>query len=326
MNQSPFKPTRRHLLLSGASVVCAVPAWARAPLLGSTRPTVSRFKLGAFEVTTILDAGAVLDGPWPIVGEDRPQDDVARLMRDNLLPEHKFQPGCTPAIVNTGAEVILFDAGNGANGFIPRPDGGWLARQLAPAGFKPEQVDVVVLSHAHPDHIGGLMEAGSPLFPNARYVIGAAEHDFWARDERLAAAPGSLEANSAAQFRANVQPFAAKTTFVDPGQDVAPGIRALEAYGHTPGHLAFTLDSEGQRLMIWGDCAHHQVASLAEPGWHALFDMDKAQGAATRRRIYDMVATDRIPVIGYHMPFPSLGFVERAGSGYRWIANSYQLL
>ena len=303
-----------------------MPALAKATLIGSTRSTVSRFKLGAFEITTILDAGALIDGPWPIVGEDRPKDVVARLMRDNLLPERRFQPGFTPTIVNTGAEVILFDAGNGANGFIPRPDGGWLAKQLAPAGFTPEQVDVVVLTHAHPDHIGGLMEGGLPLFPNARYVIGAVEHDFWARDERLSAVPGSLEAKSAAQFRANVQPFAATTTLVDPGQDVAPGVRALEAYGHTPGHLAFTIESDGQRLMLWGDCAHHQVASLAEPGWHALFDMDKAQGAATRRRIYDMAATDRIPIIGYHMPFPSLGFVERAGSGYRWIVNSYQLL
>lgn len=162
MDQSRSKLTRRHLLLSGASVACTVPALAKAPLLGSARPTVSRFKLGAFEVTTVLDAGAVLDGPWPIVGEDRPKADVARLMRDNLLPEEKFQPGFTPTIVNTGAEVILFDAGNGANGFVPRPDGGWLARQLAPAGFAPNQIDIVVLSHVHPDHIGGLMEAGSP--------------------------------------------------------------------------------------------------------------------------------------------------------------------
>jgi glyoxylase-like metal-dependent hydrolase (beta-lactamase superfamily II) len=98
-------------------------------------------------------------------------------MRDNLLPTNKYRPGFTPMVVNTGQELILFDTGNGESGFVPRPQGGWLAAQLAPAGFKAEQIDVVVLSHGHPDHIGGVMENGEPLFPNARYVTGAINYD-----------------------------------------------------------------------------------------------------------------------------------------------------
>ncbi len=121
-------------------------------------------------------------------------------------------------------------------------------------------------------------------------------------------------------------PLAEKTTFLKPGDDVVPGIRALEAHGHTPGHLAFTLESKGQSMLFWGDCAYHQVASLARPDWHCSFEVDKEKGAATRRRIYEMAAAERIPVSGYHMPFPSIGYVERRdGGGYRWLAHRYQL-
>lgn len=324
--------TRRLLLGSAGALLAAPiaaklahPAYAAAPLLGPKQPTCYRFKLGAFEVTSLLDAGAMIDGPWPIVGEDRPQAEVEQLMRENLLPEKKFQPGFTPMIVNTGKEVVLFDTGNGGNGFVPRPFGGWLAEQLGPAGFTADQIDIVVLTHGHPDHIGGLMEGGQPLFPKARYVIGQMEYDFWTKPERLSASPEGNEYKSGKLFQETVVKLADRTTFLQPGGDVVSGIRAMEAYGHTPGHLAFLIESEGKNLLFWGDCAHHEVASLARPDWHAFFDMDKAMGAATRKRIYDMAATDRLAVVGYHMSFPSVGFVARQGTAYRWAPATYQL-
>lgn len=327
--------TRRRAVLATTTAALAAPALIRSltaparaavPLLGAVMPTHYRFELGGFEVTAILDADAVLDGPWPIVGEDRPPAEVERLMRDNLLPEKRFRPGFTPTLVNTGRELVLFDTGNGANGFVPRPHGGWLAAHLGLAGFTPGQIDVVVLSHLHSDHAGGLMEGGKPLFPNARYVVGEREYDFWSSDDRLSAPPDAIEHTTGKLFRTNVAPLASRMTFLRPGGEVVPGIRAVEAYGHTPGHLAFDVETGNQRLLWWGDCAHHEVASLARPDWHVSFDMDKEQGAATRRRIYDMAASDRLPVIGYHTSFPSLGFVERRESGgYRWIAATYQL-
>jgi len=326
--------TRRRVLASAAALAagrllegCAAPAPpARSGASSAATPPGLhyRFRLGDFEVITISDAGAVLDGPWPIVGEDQPPAEVERLMREHLLPGKKFQPGFTPTVVNTGREIVLFDTGNGADGFVPRPDGGWLAAQLQPAGVAPEQVDVVVLTHSHPDHVGGLLEAGRPLFPNARYVMGDMEHRFWSSDKPLSAPPGGNEYKTGRLFRSHVAPFGDRLTLVRPGGEVVPGIHAVEAYGHTPGHLAFHIESRGRRLLFWGDCAHHEVASLAHPEWHAFFDMDKEAGAATRKRIYDMAVTERLAVVGYHTSFPSVGFVQRERVGFRWVPVTYQ--
>lgn len=326
----PFNLDRRQLLAASLGLAAAPAlalatssnARAAAALLGAAQPKFYRFKLGEFEITTISDSDVFIDGPFPLIGANASEPDVHALMRDNLLPERKYQPGFTPTIVNTGKQLILLDAGNGANGFVPRPNGGWLAAQLGPAGFKPEDIDVVALSHGHPDHVGGIIDNGKPLFPNARYVIGQIEHDFWTPEGKL---PDDLE-KFAQVYRANSKPVMEKINFIKPGDDVVTGIRAIEAYGHTPGHLAFMIESGGKSLLWWGDCAHHQVASLARPDWHCVFDADKPQAAATRRRVFDMAATDRLPVIGYHMPFPSIGFVERtAPESYSWLAHTYQL-
>jgi len=322
------EPSRRHFLTSAAALAAAplalsVASDARAApaRLGPAQPRHWRYKIGGFEMTAIADSEVFIDGPFPLIGGNASEDEVKRLMRDNLLPEAKYQPGFTPTLINTGTDLVLLDTGNGENGFVPRPNGGWLARELAPAGFKPEDVTVVVLSHGHPDHVGGLIEAGKPLFPNARYVIGQVEYDFWAPEGKHT---GELE-KFAAVFRANTKSIADKFTFLKSGDDVVSGIRAVEAYGHTPGHLNFLIESEGTAIYFWGDCAHHQVASLARPDWYCVFDTDKEVAAKTRTRIYEMLAAERLPIIGYHMPFPSVGYVERQGSAYRWLAHSYQL-
>lgn len=163
---------------------------------------------------------------------------------------------------------------------------------------------------------------GKPLFPNARYVTGGIDYDYWSGDK-----PTGDLAKHAAHYRDYVVPFAEKTTFLKPGDNVVPGIRAIEAYGHTPGHLGFNIESNGKRKVFWGDCAHHQVASLARPDWHCVFDVDKEQAAKTRARMFNMVAGDRVAVSGFHMPFPSIGYIERRpDGGYRWLTHSYQLI
>ncbi|MGF1619308.1 MAG: MBL fold metallo-hydrolase [Rhodomicrobiaceae bacterium] len=316
----------RRQMISGAAALAAMPAFATfagpamaaAPQQGVQRASVYRAKLGQFEVTTILDGAIQIDGPHPIFGENQPAEEVQKFAQDNFLPPNQMEISFTPVMVNTGNEVVLFDAGNGAG---RRPNAGKLASLISEAGVTPDQVDVVVITHCHPDHIGGIMEDGNPLFPNARYVIGETEYNFWSAEDRLS---GPTE-NAAKLVQSNVVPLAEKMTFLKPEGEVVSGIRAVDASGHTPGMMAYHIESDGQRLLIMADVTNHYVVSLMKPDWHVRFDMDKDAAAATRKRILDMLATDRFPVTGYHMPYPAIGYVEKAGDSFRWVQASYQL-
>lgn len=323
--------TRRRVLVAGVvalaapAIVRGLSAQAEAAPAQPEAPLFHRFRLGALDVTVFCDASAMIDGPWPIVGEDRPKEEVERLMQENLLPAKRFRPGFSPLLIDDGRTKTLIDAGNGEAGFVPRPVGGRLLEALKAAGHEAKDIDIVALTHAHVDHIGGLTEAGALAFPNARVAINETEHAFWFRPERLSAAEGSNELNSGRLFAKTFKLLGDRVELSKPGKEIAPGVTALASYGHTPGHLAFHIESSGKRLLVWGDCAHHEVASLAHPEWSAFFDMDKEQGKTTRARIYDMAAAERLPVLGYHASFPSLGYVARAGNGFRWIPETYQL-
>lgn len=320
----------RRTLIAGAAGTAAAAAIgvtphatsAKAPLKGGSRPSHYRFKRGEFEVTTIYDGAVTVPKVHPIFGNNQKTEDVAAYMAENSLPGDKMMIPFTPVIVNTGKEVILFDAGNGA---ARRGKGaGLLASQLASAGFSPDQIDIVAITHCHPDHIGGLMEDGKPLCPNARYVCGSAEYDFWSKKEHLESSDKKM-AGRAKLIHSNVVPLAEKMTFIKPGDDVVSGITSVGCFGHTPGHMAYHIESGGQRFLIWGDVANHYVASVQKPEWHVIFDMDKDAAVASRKKILSMVAADKIPAAGYHMPFPAAGFVEQVGDGFRWLPASYQL-
>ncbi|HEV7318493.1 MAG TPA: MBL fold metallo-hydrolase [Ensifer sp.] len=282
-------------------------------------PPIRSFKLGAFKVVAINDGTRVSDKPHETYGTNQPQQAVADLLAENFLPTDALLNSYSPVLVDAGSDVVLFDTGMGEGG--READAGRLLEGIRAAGYQPEQVTVVVVTHMHGDHIGGLMEAGKPAFANARYVMGETEYAFWKDPARM----GTPAENGHKAVLDKVVPLAEKTTFIADGAEVVPGISAIAAFGHSPGHMVFRVDSDRQALILTADTANHFVLSLQRPDWEVRFDMDKAKAAETRRRVFDMIAAERLPFIGYHMPFPAAGYVEKRGEGYRFVPVSYQL-
>jgi glyoxylase-like metal-dependent hydrolase (beta-lactamase superfamily II) len=296
-----------------------------ASMQGEMQPTIYRFTFGGFEIANIMDSKVIRDGLYPSFGANQPADAVQQLARDNHIETSRFEHPFTPTLVNTGRQLVLFDTGNGAlcrehEELRSRLPDGHLVERLAQAGYRPEDIDVVVITHGHPDHIGGLTAGGQPTFPRARYVFGAAEFDFWRRGENVREA----RKFNRELFMKICEPLAGRATFIQPGDEVVPGIHAVDAAGHSVGMMAYHIESEGKRLLVWADTCIHYVMAIQRPEWHVDVDDDKDKAMATRKRILDMAATDRLFVAGFHMPFPGLGHPEKSVAGYRWVPVSYQ--
>ncbi|MCK0167120.1 MBL fold metallo-hydrolase [Jannaschia sp. S6380] len=299
--------TRRAALGATAALplAAALPARAAAPMQGDLIRNVRRFMLGDMEVTTLL-ANTVTNPtpPQEIFGMNVDAETFERVSREAFIPSDVNQFFFTPTLVNTGESLILFDTGQSGDG---------IAGVVEAAGYATDDVDTVILTHMHGDHIGGLMRGGAPTFGNASYATSQVEYDAW-------------QANPSEGFTSSVMPLADRMTFLSDGQDAAPGITAVAAHGHTPGHTAFRLSSGEKSMLIAADLANHYVWSLAHPDWEVKFDMDKSAAAESRRRVLGMLAAERMPMIGYHMPFPAVGYVEARGDGFHWVPESYQMM
>ena len=239
----PANLTRRTVLGSAAALplaAAATSARAEAPMAGAALAPFQRVKLGEFEVTNILAGNRTVEGPQNIFGMNVDAETFNKVSAENKLPTNAAQFFFTPVVVNTGSELVLFDTGLS-------PDG--TAAAMAAAGYTPDQVDIVVITHMHGDHIGGLMKGGAPTFSNARYVTGQVEFDAW-----------SKAGNE--NFDANVKPLAEQMTFIGDGGSVASGITGMAAFGHTPGHMVYMIESGGKQLMLGADFANHFVWSL----------------------------------------------------------------
>ncbi|WP_375688512.1 MBL fold metallo-hydrolase [Pseudooceanicola sp. LIPI14-2-Ac024] len=292
------------LPLAGAFGALAAPAVAQGAM--SENAKKRGFMLGDMEVSTLLAGTRTVEEPQGTFGMNVSPEEFAEVSAANFIPSDKSQFFFTPTVVKSGEDVILFDTGLNAEGTLPA---------LEQAGYTADDVTIVVLTHMHGDHIGGLTDAsGAPTYGNARYVTGQTEFDHWA-----------AQANEG--FDAKVRPLAEKMTFIGDGDSVASGITGMAAPGHTPGHMVYMLDSGGKQVLVFADTANHYVWSLAHPDWEVRFDMDKGQAAETRKTVLGMLAADRVPFIGYHMPFPAIGYVEDRGEGkFRYVPSSYQMM
>lgn len=309
----------RRAVIAGAGAALVLPAalgpanFARAQILGTGGATAYRRMIGEIEVTAILD-GFIEIGREALVGIDDAELAEA-LVTANRDPEQAVPTGITAHLLRTPDRVILVDAG-ASNGF--GPTAGRLMAGLTAAGITPDDVDLILVTHMHGDHIGGLLADGAPAFPNAEVRIAAADLDFWTDEAIAAQAPADFQSFFALP-RAVATAYGERITPFADADEVATGITAVALPGHTPGHSGFHVESAGQRLLLWADVVHLASVQFARPEAGIVFDTDVAEAATTRARVLDMVASEGLLFAGAHLPFPAFGYAEAAGDGaYIW--------
>jgi glyoxylase-like metal-dependent hydrolase (beta-lactamase superfamily II) len=316
--------TRRNLLAGSAAAAAfasrADLAAAAEPAAAKQAPGIYRYKIGSYELT------ALYDGIWyrPITDKfirNAPFAEVERALSDAFMPADKLATPFTTLVVNTGSKLVLVDTGTGGQ---IGPQAGVLGDNLSAAGIDPKAVDLVVISHFHPDHINGIKDKDNGLvFPNAEIMVSAPEWAFWMDDANMNAAPAELKLTFRNQRRIFAD-IAKQITRFEPGAEVARGIETLGAPGHTPGHTVFAIHSGDQSLMVLGDTAQHPAVFARHPDWQAAFDIDGDAAVATRKKLFDRAAADRMLVTGYHFPFPACGHLVKTASGYEHVPVLWQ--
>lgn len=317
------KISRRVILQSATAVTAwaALTASQRAPgALAQTADeprgaALHRFALGTREIFVLSDGHLVV--PTGMLAVNVPARDVLSLLGAGTAGPERVQFHINVALVKTGDEYVLIDAGSGDRWELTA---GKLADSLEAAGIKPEQIGKVVLTHAHPDHIWGLVDEFDDLrFPRAQYVVATREFDFWTMGE-AAKLTGPVE-GIAAGARRIFKRIESRSIRIRPGDEVAPGIVALDTAGHTPGHISLLITSGREQLLVTADAVQNAHVAFAHPEWHPRADMDGNRAAKCRRQLLDMAATENLRVLCYHIPFPGLGRVERKGLAFTWLPD-----
>lgn len=304
----------RRTALAGMAAGAFAPTIVRGaqPIAGQQAPGFYRSKIGEWEITAIHDGTA--SRPLEGLIKNAPLEDVKKLLAETYLPTDRFVIPFTTVVVNTGSKLILLDTGNGDLG---APTAGqWMANFRA-AGFDPAKVDTVLISHFHGDHINGIRRKdGTAVFPNAEIKVSAPEWAFWMSDENMGKAPEGMKP-AFQNTRRVFSPIAKDVTRFEWGSEVSPGITAVGAPGHTPGHTVFALQSGNARFLMLADLTNNPQVFARRPEWHAIVDMDGDQATATRRKMLDLAVSERMQVAFYHAPFPATGHIARDGQGYQ---------
>lgn len=310
-----------HRWVWAAALAAAVgaPAWAGAPQQpGTQAPGWYRLPLGDFEVTALSDGFVDLDVKQ-LLTNVKPAE-VDRLMKRSFAG-NPLRTSVNGYLVNTGDKLVLVDTG--AAGLFG-PTLGKLVANLKAAGYQPEQVDAVVITHLHPDHVGGVMAEGQRVFPNATLHVDRRDAAYWLDAQQAAQAPEGAKGFFQGAMAAT-KPYADADrlkTFDGPA-DIVPGIRALPSYGHTPGHSVYAVESKGQKLVLWGDLMHVGAVQFAQPQVTIQFDTDSKKAMGQRRNAYADAAKGGYLVGAAHLPFPGLGRLRPEGGGYRFVPIDY---
>ena len=283
------------------------------------RPKVYQFAFGDAVITNILDGYIHRNDMHPFVASNAQIGEVEALAKASHLPFPAMEHNFVASVIKTPDKLIAIDPGFGEA--APVATTGWYLDGLAAAGYKAADVDMVLISHCHPDHIGNLARNAQPVFANAEIVFGRTEFDYWKRGENIS----DIRQPTLALFNKVALPLAQMARFIEPGEIIAQGLSAIDTFGHSAGHMAFHFESASRQLLFLNDATPHYVASFANPQWHFFMDDDPVAASLSRRRILDMAASRQIPVIGYHLPFPSLGYVDNHNGGFKFQPATYQL-
>jgi glyoxylase-like metal-dependent hydrolase (beta-lactamase superfamily II) len=306
-----FDPTRRDVLAGSVAALGACVAGLPSPIARAASG-VHSFSLGSMELMVLSDG--VLNMPTRLLNRDMEPAKIEAALGGALSAPGQVQFGVNITLVRRGQELILIDAGAGSTW---EPTVGKLADRLAAAGIDPKNVTKVVVTHGHPDHIWGLVDDFDELrFPNADHIMPAAELDYW-RQVDVATLHGRMQGVAAGAKRV-IGEIGERLSAASAETELLPGVSYISTPGHTPGHCSVRLTSGSHGLIVAADTVFHPVVSFAYPGWQPASDMDAALAAASRRRLLDIAATDKLQMIAYHIPFPGLGRVERHAGAYLW--------
>ena len=304
----------------GASAMLGDVAQAKAPKLGPAPQYFYRFNVGDAEVSVVSDGVLDLGDPkGTFTGV--PDDEMRKMLTDNFLAANDVVLEQNSPIVNLGDKLVLFDTGLGtAKDFGPKT--GRQQKSMKDAGIKPEDIDAVVFSHGHIDHIGGVVDDNNKvLFPNAQYYIAENDLAYWTDYDKA----GPKLKGFVDHARKNLLPVRDRIVFYKNEQEFLPGVTALSAPGHTVGHTIFMISSGGKSFCYTADLTHHPILLMEKPRMEFAYDTDPKQAASSRVKMLDMLAAQKIPVLAYHYPWPGLGHVSKTAEGFHYVPEPMQM-
>ncbi len=317
---------RRSFFRAGSALAAAVAvgvaplgqAFADAPKARRQNAGFYRLAVGSTEVTVLSD-GTIAFPPslWTA-----PVDEVDAALAADVRSTEAIVFQLNTVLINAGGKLVLIDTGTGGK---LQDASGALLGSLAAAGYRPEQVDLVLFTHLHPDHLWGISDkaTGRLLFPNASYVVTETELKFWSDAGLSSRVPMDLRPMVETTQR-HLELIASRLHPIEAGADVIPGITSLDTPGHTPGHMSFHVTSGNDALLVAGDVVANETLSFRHPAWGYGFDIDAAQAAKTRAAVLDRCVADRTLIASYHLPFPAVGHVVRDGAVYRWLPAEWR--